>query len=124
VREKVAVLNLGLENKLDQLVGSLSGGQRQSLSLLMAIADDTRLLLLDEPTAALDPKTSDLIMTLTEKVISQYGLTALLVTHQMKHVMQYGNRIIQLKEGTIVRDFRRNDSTQLSIAEIYGWFGE
>lgn len=122
VKEKVSVLNLGLENKLDQKVGNLSGGQRQSLSLLMAIADDTQLLLLDEPTAALDPKTSELVMQLAEKVIAEHKLTALLVTHQLKHVLQYGNRIIQLKEGRIVRDFQKDQNTRLSLSDVYEWF--
>ena len=121
-KEKLSILNLGLENKLDQKVGSLSGGQRQSLSLLMAIADDTKLLLLDEPTAALDPKTSDLVMNIAEKVISENKLTALLVTHQLKHVLQFGNRIIHLKEGQIVKDFKKDVDNKLSLPEVYGWF--
>jgi putative tryptophan/tyrosine transport system ATP-binding protein len=124
VREKVSVLNLGLENKLDQKVGNLSGGQRQSLSLLMAIADDTQLLLLDEPTAALDPRTSELVMQIAEKVISSNKLTTLLVTHQLKHVIQYGNRIIHLKDGKIERDIRKDKNTKMSLAEVYGWFEE
>ena len=124
VKEKVSLLNLGLENKVDQLMGDLSGGQRQSLALLMAIADDTKLLLLDEPTAALDPKTSELVMKLAEKVIKEFGLTALLVTHQMKDVIEYGNRIIQVKEGRIIRDFIKDEKTFLNISDIYKWFDE
>ena len=103
VRDRIAVLNLGLENKLDQEMGSLSGGQRQALALLMAIMDETRLLLLDEPTAALDPRTSELILNLADKVIKEYSLTALLVTHQIKDVVNFGNRVIQMKEGKIDR---------------------
>ncbi len=122
VMEKVSVLNLGLENKLDQKVGNLSGGQRQSLSLLMAIADDTQLLLLDEPTAALDPKTSELVMNLAGKIIFEKKLTALLVTHDLRHVVRYGNRIIQLKEGKIERDIRKDDSKKLSLPDVYEWF--
>jgi putative ABC transport system ATP-binding protein len=122
IREEVSILNLGLENKLDQKMGNLSGGQRQSISLLMAIADDTQLLLLDEPTAALDPKTADLVMQLAEKVIKKNRLTALLVTHQLKHVVQYGNRVIQLIEGKIAKDIRKNSKTQLNLPEVYEWF--
>ena len=122
VKEKIRILNLGLENKLTMSMGSLSGGQRQALALLMAIMDDTRLLLLDEPAAALDPKTSDLIMDLAEKVIKEFNLTALLVTHQLKDVVGYGNRVIQMKEGQIIRDFRKSDKEELIISDIYEWF--
>jgi putative ABC transport system ATP-binding protein len=122
VSEKVAQLNLGLENKLDQKVGSLSGGQRQSLALLMGIADNTKLLLLDEPAAALDPKTSQLVMQLADRMIRENRLTALLVTHQLKDVIQFGDRIIQLKEGKIIRDIRKEENSKLTLAEIYNWF--
>ena len=122
VRDRLKILNLGLENKLDQDMGSLSGGQRQALALLMAIMDDTRLLLLDEPAAALDPKTSELIMDLAYKVIKEFNLMALLVTHQLKDVVGYGNRVIQMKEGQIIRDFRKNDKEKLNISNIYDWF--
>ena len=122
VSDRLKILNLGLENKLDQDMGSLSGGQRQALALLMAIMDDTRLLLLDEPAAALDPKTSELIMDLAYKVIKEFNLTALLVTHQLKDVVGYGNRVIQMKEGQIIRDFRKNDKEKLNISNIYDWF--
>lgn len=122
VRDRIAVLNLGLENKLDREMGSLSGGQRQALTLLMAIMDETRLLLLDEPTAALDPRTSELIMNLADKVIKEYSLTALLVTHQIKDVVGFGNRALQMKEGKIIRDLKKIEKEKLSIAEIYEWF--
>ncbi len=122
VRDRIAVLNLGLENKLDREMGSLSGGQRQALTLLMAIMDETRLLLLDEPTAALDPRTSELIMNLADKVIKEYSLTALLVTHQIKDVLGFGNRVIQMKEGKIIRDMLKIEIEKLSITDIYEWF--
>lgn len=122
VREKISTLKLGLENKLDVEMGSLSGGQRQSLALLMAIMDDTKLLLLDEPAAALDPRTSELIMQLTEKVIKEYNLTALLVTHSIKDITRFGNRIIQMKEGKIVRDFEKKVNELLSPASVLEWF--
>lgn len=122
VRDRIFVLNLGLENKLDQKMGSLSGGQRQALALLMAIMDETRLLLLDEPTAALDPRTSELIMNLADKVIKEYSLTALLVTHQIKDVVGFGNRVLQMKEGKIIRDLKKIEKEKLSISDIYEWF--
>ena len=124
VKEKISVLGLGLENKLSRPMGSLSGGQRQSLALLMAIMDDTRLLLLDEPTAALDPKTSLIVMQLAEKVIKEFELTALLVTHNFKDVINYGNRVLQLKEGRIERDFRKAPEHELNMKAVFEWFGE
>ena len=124
VRERIAVLNLGLENKLDREIGSLSGGQRQALALLMSIMDDTKLLLLDEPTAALDPRTSTLIMNLADKVIREYDLTALLVTHNMKDVIGYGNRVVQMKEGSIIRDFRKESNVPVNMADVYEWFND
>jgi len=124
VREKVSFLNLGLENKLNMVMGNLSGGQRQALTLLMAIMDETKLLLLDEPIAALDPPTSELILKLASKVIQDYDLTAVLVTHQIKDVIGFGNRVIQLKEGQIIRDFKKNAEHELNMKDIYEWFGE
>lgn len=122
VKDRISILNLGLENKVDQEMGSLSGGQRQALALLMAIMDETKLLLLDEPTAALDPRTSILIMKLTEKVIKEFSLTALLVTHQLKDVIGHGTRIIQLKEGQIIRDLEKKSKDELNMSMIYEWF--
>jgi putative tryptophan/tyrosine transport system ATP-binding protein len=123
VSEKVSVLELGLEKKLDQAVGTLSGGQRQSLALLMAVADDTKLLLLDEPTAALDPRTARLIINLTAKIISSLNLTALMVTHQMKDVLEFGNRVLFMSEGRIVQDLAESEKKQLNINELFAWFG-
>ncbi len=122
VKERISILNLGLENKIDQVMGSLSGGQRQALALLMSIMDDTELLLLDEPTAALDPKTSELIMRLTNRVIREYKLTALLVTHNLKDVVEYGTRIIQMKEGRVERDIVKSKSDELNMKIVYEWF--
>ena len=124
VKEKIRILNLGLENKLTMSMGSLSGGQRQALTLLMAIMDETRLLLLDEPTAALDPRTSVTIMDLAAKVIKEFDLTALLVTHQIKDVVGYGNRIIQLKEGQIIRDITKEPEHELNMKVVFDWFNQ
>jgi putative ABC transport system ATP-binding protein len=122
VRDRVRLLNLGLETKLNQPMGSLSGGQRQSLALLMAIMDDTRLLLLDEPAAALDPRTSTIVMELADKVIREFSLTALLVTHRLRDVVDYGNRVVQLKEGKIARDFRKENEYELNMKAVFEWF--
>jgi putative ABC transport system ATP-binding protein len=124
VKEKVKVLNLGLENKITLSMGNLSGGQRQALTLLMAIMDDTKLLLLDEPTAALDPRTSITIMDLAAKVIKEFDLTALLVTHQIKDVVSYGNRVIQLKEGQIIRDITKGPEHELNMKVVFDWFNQ
>lgn len=122
VRERIAQLGLGLEDRLDMEMGHLSGGQRQALSLLMAILDEPKLLLLDEPAAALDPKTSVLIMKLVDEVIMKYKLTAILVTHRMSDVTHYGSRVIQLQDGKIIRDLQKEEKARLQTAEISGWF--
>jgi len=122
VREKISMLNLNLENKLDQLIGTLSGGQRQALTLMMAVMDDAKILLMDEPAAALDPKTSELLMALAQKVIDEFGLTAILVTHQVKDAARYGNRIIQMAEGGIKKDLTGESKAKLQLQDVYKWF--
>jgi putative tryptophan/tyrosine transport system ATP-binding protein len=124
VREKISMINLGLEHKLDQPMGTLSGGQRQALALVMAIMDDSKVLLMDEPTAALDPKTSVVIMELAEKIIREFKLTAVLITHDVKDVIRFGDRVIQLAEGKIRRDLKGAEKKVLTLAEIVDWFGE
>ncbi len=120
--EKIKTLGLGLEKKIDQRMGSLSGGQRQALTLLMSVMDHTEVLLMDEPTAALDPASSKAIMELTEKLHKDLGLTVLLVTHDMKDAQQYGNRIIQFKEGRINKDLKEQEKKSLTLAELWQWF--
>lgn len=131
VQEKINILSLGLENKLDQPMGTLSGGQRQALTLLMAvmpgqmhdaIGDETRILLMDEPTAALDPKTSALILELAGKIINEFELTVLFVTHEIKDALQYGNRIVCMDEGKIAKDLEQSAKSKLTLAEVYEWF--
>lgn len=124
IRSKVAGLGLGLEDKLDQKIGLLSGGQRQALTLLMATSDETHLLLLDEPVAALDPKTSTVIMKLADELISKSKLTAIMVTHSMRDVMEYGDRLIMLKNGKIDRDLSGTTKKNIQLNELYDWFGE
>ena len=122
VRERISILNLNLENKVDQPMGTLSGGQRQALTLIMAVMDDAKILLMDEPAAALDPKTSETLMTLAKKIITDFGLMAILVTHQMKDAIKYGNRIIQMAEGTIKKDLTGDEKMKLQLQDIYSWF--
>ena len=123
VREKIAMLGMGLENKLLQPIGSLSGGQRQALTLLMSVMDDTQVLLLDEPTAALDPKSARIVLNLADTLIREYHLTALLVTHNLKDAQQYGNRLVQLHEGKIVRDLHTEAKEKLLLQNMFEWFG-
>lgn len=122
VKEKIATLGLGLENKLHQKMGSLSGGQRQALTLLMSVMDRTDLLLMDEPTAALDPKSAELIMSLTEKINLENKLTTLLITHSMKDALQYGDRLLMLKNGKIIKDLNAEEKRKVHINDLYGWF--
>jgi putative tryptophan/tyrosine transport system ATP-binding protein len=122
VKEQLSILGLGLENKTHTLVGKLSGGQRQALTLLMSVMDEAKILLLDEPAAALDPKSSDIIMQLAEKVISNMKLTALLVTHNMSHAVQYGSRLIMMRNGVVERDIPTSEKKQLKSLELQEWF--
>jgi putative ABC transport system ATP-binding protein len=122
VKERVAMLGMGLEDKINLPIGALSGGQRQALTLLMAVMDDVKLLLLDEPTAALDPKSAETVMKTAAKLISDYQLTAILITHNMKEAFTYGNRIIQMYEGEIKRDLNSAEKTALTYTDLYDWF--
>lgn len=122
VQNRVARLKMGLEDKIHQPMGTLSGGQRQALTLLMGTMDDARLLLLDEPTAALDPKSAATVMALADSVVKEFGLTGLMITHSLKDAHQYGDRIIQMAEGKIVRDISGEEKQQLAMTDIYQWF--
>jgi putative ABC transport system ATP-binding protein len=122
VRDKIAELGMGLENKLDRAMGTLSGGQRQALTLLMSVMDDSQILLLDEPTAALDPRSASLILQTADNLIKQYKLTAILITHNLKEAQQYGKRLIQMSEGKIKRDLQVQEKKLLQLQEIYEWF--
>jgi putative ABC transport system ATP-binding protein len=123
VQEKISDLGMGLENKINQPMGGLSGGQRQALTLLMSVMDNADILLLDEPTAALDPKSALVIMNLADKLNKNLGITTLLITHNIKDAQQYGNRLIQLYEGRILRDFNTEAKAKLLLPDIYEWFG-
>ena len=118
-KELLATLDLGLEDRLDSEMGLLSGGQRQAIALLMATMTAPKLLLLDEHTAALDPKTQKKIMELTRKKIEEKNLTALMITHNIQDAVKYGNRIIILHRGQLVRDINREEKEKLSAKELY-----
>jgi putative ABC transport system ATP-binding protein len=118
----IAKLNMGLENKIDQLMGSLSGGQRQALTLLMSVMDEANILLLDEPTAALDPKSSALILELADQLIKEFHLTALYITHNLKDAQQYGTRMIQFQEGVLSRDVHAEEKSGVLLQDMYRWF--
>jgi putative tryptophan/tyrosine transport system ATP-binding protein len=122
VQEKIATLGMGLENKINQPIGNLSGGQRQALTLLMSVMDDTDILLLDEPTAALDPKSALIILNLADKLNKDLGITTLLITHNLKDAHQYGDRLIQMQEGKIIRDLNTGLKQKLQLQDIYHWF--
>lgn len=122
VKDEVAELGLGLEKKLDQSMGSLSGGQRQALCLLMAVMTDLKVLLLDEPTAALDPKSANIVLEIAEKLVRKFEITTVMVTHHLKEAHQYGDRVIQMQDGVIVKDLMKSECQKLSLTELYNWF--
>ncbi|MFI5162298.1 MAG: ABC transporter ATP-binding protein [Sphingobacteriales bacterium] len=123
VKDKISTLGMGLENKIEQPMGTLSGGQRQALTLLMSVMDTCKVLLLDEPTAALDPKSADVVMKTADKLITDFGLTAILVTHNLKEAYIYGNRIIQMAEGKVIKDMNKEKKSILKQNDLYDWFG-
>lgn len=117
-------LGLGLEDRMSSKVGLLSGGQRQALTLLMATLKKPELLLLDEYTAALDPKTAYKVLSLTEEIISEQHLTALMVTHNMKDAIQIGNRLIMMHEGRVIYDVKGEEKKKLQIEDLLHKFEE
>lgn len=117
-------LGLGLEDRLTQKVGLLSGGQRQALTLLMATLQKPKILLLDEHTAALDPATSAKVLELTEKIVSEQKLTALMVTHNMNDAIHIGNRLIMMYEGHIIYDIKGEEKKNLKVADLLKKFEE
>lgn len=123
-QELCAQIGNGLEQHLDTPCGNLSGGQRQALSLLMATLTAPELLLLDEHTAALDPKTSKNLMTLTNQLVTEEKLTCLMITHHMEDALQYGNRLILMKKGKIAKDLNQQEKEQLSLSELLLFFEE
>lgn len=123
-RESLKSLNLGLEDKLYVPVGSLSGGQRQAMALLMATMTPIEFLILDEHTAALDPKTADVIMQLTDQVVKEKGLTTIMVTHNLRYAVEYGNRLIMMHQGEVVIDKVGGEKASLAIDDILEKFNK
>lgn len=117
-KEMLAQLNLGLEGKLQEKVGLLSGGQRQALCLMMAVMHKPQLLLLDEHTAALDPKASEIIINLTEKIVKENNITTLMVTHNLNNAVKSGNRLIMMHRGNIIFDLKGEEKKGLSVEKL------
>lgn len=123
-KQKVATLGLSLEDRLTSKVGLLSGGQRQALTLLMATLKRPKLLLLDEHTAALDPKTAAKVLELTEEITTRDNLTTIMITHNMKDAIRYGNRLIMMHNGNIIYDVKGEEKKNLTVADLLKKFEE
>ena len=123
-RYELSALKLGLEDKLDTKMGSLSGGQRQAVALLMATMTPLRFLILDEHTAALDPKTAETIMQLTGRMVKEKGLTAMMVTHNLRYAAEYGDRLLMLDQGHIVLDKEGEEKKNTSTEELLQVFNQ
>ncbi|WP_413110637.1 ABC transporter ATP-binding protein [Thaumasiovibrio sp. DFM-14] len=123
-QERISILGLGLEDRLGDSIGLLSGGQRQAVSLIMATLSDSRLLLLDEHTAALDPRMAAFIIDLTKKVVNEFNLTVMMVTHSMKDALACGDRTIMLHQGEIVLDVAGKERAQLDVPHLLEMFSK
>ena len=123
-REKLKRLNLGLEDKIYSEVGTLSGGQRQAIALLMATMTDIDFLILDEHTAALDPKTADKIMELTDEIVKEKKLTSIMVTHNLRYAVEYGTRLIMMHEGKVIIDKDGDAKNSMDIKDVLDKFAE
>lgn len=121
-QEMLETLDLGLENRLENKVGLLSGGQRQALTLLMATMADPKLLLLDEHTAALDPKTAEQVLTITTNIVEKRHLTTLMITHNMRDALRCGNRLIMMFDGRILLDVKGEDKKNLTVKDLLTMF--
>ncbi|NCC16251.1 MAG: ATP-binding cassette domain-containing protein [Clostridia bacterium] len=121
-KEQLSILGLGLENKMHVKLGALSGGQRQATALIMSTLTPVEFLILDEHTAALDPKTAEIIMDLTAKVVKEKKLTAMMVTHNLRYAVEYGNRLIMMDKGGIVMDTAEEEKKNLNVQDILNIF--
>lgn len=121
-REQIATLGLGLENRLSDRIGLLSGGQRQAVSLLMAALQPSRLLLLDEHTAALDPRTADFVLKLTARIVAEHKLTTMMVTHSMRQALDVGERTVMLHQGRVVLDVAGKEREGLDVHHLLAMF--
>ncbi len=123
-RELLIGCGMGLENRMNVKAGSLSGGQRQALALILATMTDIKLLILDEHTAALDPKTAETVMKITDKVVKESGITALMVTHNLRYAVEYGNRLLMFDKGNTVLDLNESKKHETKVSDILGVFNE
>ena len=123
-REQLKILDLGLEDRMTAKVGLLSGGQRQALTLLMATLKRPQLLLLDEHTAALDPKTASKVLEATQKIVEKSNLTTMMITHNMRDAIQYGNRLIMMYNGHIVVDVSGEEKKDLTVEQLLNLFSQ
>lgn len=123
-RDSLRQLNLGLEDKLNVKVGALSGGQRQAMALLMSTMTPIEFLILDEHTAALDPKTAEIIMELTGKLVKEKNLTTIMVTHNLRYAVEYGNRLIMMHQGNVILDKKGREKDATEVDEILELFNE
>ena len=121
-REMLRDLNLGLENQMETKVGSLSGGQRQTLALLMATMNPIEFLILDEHTAALDPKTAEIIMELTDKIVKEKKVTTIMVTHNLRYAVEYGDRLIMMHQGNAIIDKAGEEKAKMKVDDILETF--
>lgn len=121
-RERLASLGLGLENRLGDRIGLLSGGQRQAVSLLMATLQPSRILLLDEHTAALDPRTADFVLELTARIVSESKLTTMMVTHSMRQALDVGDRTVMLHQGQVVLDVSGEERRRMDVPDLLAMF--
>lgn len=122
--EMLKILELGLEDRMTAKVGLLSGGQRQALTLLMATIQKPKLLLLDEHTAALDPKTASKVLEISDRIISEYNLTAMMVTHNMRDAIEHGNRLVMMNEGKVILNIAGEEKKKLTIEQLLHKFEE
>ena len=121
-RESLATLGLGLESRLSDRIGLLSGGQRQAVSLLMAALQPSRILLLDEHTAALDPRTADFVLQLTARIVAEKGLTTMMVTHSMRQALDVGERTVMLHQGQVVLDVSGDERKGMDVPDLLAMF--
>mgnify|MGYP002575563528 CR=1 FL=1 len=123
-RDRLALLDMGLEDRMKQPVGLLSGGQRQALALIMATLQPIEFLILDEHTAALDPKTAEIIMELTDQIVREKKVTTIMVTHNLRYAVEYGNRLLMMHQGSVILDKDSEEKNAISVDDILGVFNE
>lgn len=123
-REQLSQLNLGLEDRMDTKVGALSGGQRQAMALLMSAMTPIEFLILDEHTAALDPKTAEMIMELTDRIVREKELTTIMVTHNLRYAIEYGNRLLMMHQGEAILDRKGEEKNGMCVDDILALFNE